>query len=205
MFCEKCGHPLEGSGTFCTNCGHAVIYKDQPAQPKQPVQLNQPVYQQPVQPVYQPYVPVAPAPEPEKRENVAAGIAGAILGAVLGGASIVLLSQLGVVAALSGFLLAVCTLKGYEWLGKKLSTAGIIISVVLMLVTPYIADRIDWAILVMQAWEVGFAEAFLAIPELIDAGYILVEDYLLALGQVYLFVIIGAVSMVIATVKRMKK
>lgn len=202
MNCEKCGRPLEGSGFFCTYCGHSVSYQDQPVQ-SQPVQ--QPVYQQPAQPV-QAYQTPAPAPVPEKRENVFTGIIGALIGAAIGGGSIILLSQLGYVAGLSGLLLAVCTLKGYELLGGKLSTTGIIISIVLMLVTPYIADRMDWAIVVMNQWGgYTFGEAFALIPDLLKYEYIEMGDYLTSLGMVYLFVVIGAVSTVVTTLKQLKK
>ena len=44
------------------------------------------------------------------RENVALGIVGALIGALLGGASILLFSKLGYVASLSGVLIAFATL-----------------------------------------------------------------------------------------------
>ena len=51
-------------------------------------------------------------------ENVPMGLLGALVGAALGGASIILLSQLGYIASISGVILAFCTLKGYQLLGK---------------------------------------------------------------------------------------
>lgn len=134
------------------------------------------------------------APE-VKPDNVVTGTVGALIGAAIGGASIVLLSQLGYVASISGLILAVCTLKGYELLGGRLSTRGIIISLLLVLVTPYLADRIDWAILVMNAYAdmgVTFGEAFAAIPELIREEAIAMADYLKNLLMIYLFVALGA-------------
>lgn len=214
MNCEKCGRPLEGSGFFCTNCGHAMSYKEQPVQnqPEQPVyqqqnyqqNYQQQGYQQSAyqQPTYQPAAPAAA----QKKENILTGIVGALIGAAIGGASIILLSQLGYVAGLSGLLLAVCTLKGYELLGGKLGTTGIIVSIVLMLVTPYIADRMDWAIVVMNQWGgYTFGEAFALIPDLLKYEYIEMGDYLASLGMVYLFVVIGAISTVITTLKQLKK
>ena len=94
-------------------------------------------------PVAQPVV--NPAEIPEKQENMFTGIIGALLGAAIGGASIVLLGQLGYVASISGLILAVCTLKGYELLGKSRGTVGTILCVLLMLITPYIAYRISFA------------------------------------------------------------
>lgn len=61
----------------------------------------------------------------KKRENIVAGAVGAFLGAMLGGACIVMLGQLGYVAALSGMVMAVCALKGYELLGGRLSVKGV--------------------------------------------------------------------------------
>ena len=56
--------------------------------------------------------------------------------------------QLGYVAAISGAIMAVCALKGYELLGGKLTKKGVIISVVIMIVMTYVGDRVDWAITV---------------------------------------------------------
>lgn len=129
-----------------------------------------------------------------KPENVLTGVVGALIGAVLGGASIVLLSQLGFVASISGLILAVCTLKGYELLGGQLTKRGIIISCLLMAITPYIADRIDWAIVIAQAFAddgVTLGMAFAAVHEVIAESDML-GDYFLSLGMIYLFVIIGA-------------
>lgn len=133
-------------------------------------------------------------PAAVKPENVLTGVVGALIGAVLGGASIVLLSQLGFVASVSGLILAVCTLKGYELLGGQLTKKGIIISCVLMAITPYIADRIDWAIIIAQTFAgegVTLGMAFAAVHEVIAENDML-GDYFMSLGMIYLFVVIGA-------------
>ena len=127
-------------------------------------------------------------------ENMILGIVGALIGALLGGASIVLLSQMGYVASISGVILAFCTLKGYELLAKGLSKKGIVICIVLMVLAPFIADWICWALVLMEAWAdygVTFAEAFVTIPALLEDGTIAMEDYLMDLGMLYLFVVLG--------------
>lgn len=132
--------------------------------------------------------------EQGKSENVMTGVVGALIGAVLGGASIILLSQLGFVASISGVILAVCTLKGYELLGGRLSKRGIVISCVLMAVMPYIADRLDWAIVIAQTFAdegVTLGMAFAAVHNVI-AENDMVADYFSSLAMVYLFVVIGA-------------
>ena len=62
--------------------------------------------------------------EQKKRENVPAGIVGAFLGSLIGVACAVLIGQLGYVASVSGLVMAVCALKGYELLGGSLTKKG---------------------------------------------------------------------------------
>ena len=137
--------------------------------------------------------------EVKKPENVMTGIVGALIGAAIGGASIVLLSQMDVIASISGIILAVCTMKGYELLGGRMTKKGIVISVLLMLAMPYLADRIDWAIRIMnQAQSEGlawtFGESFQVIPQMIEAGIIEEETYVANLVQLYLFTGLGVVA-----------
>lgn len=127
-------------------------------------------------------------------ENVALGFMGALVGAVLGGASIVLLSQLGYVASLSGVLLAFCTLKGYQLLGKSMSKKGIVLCVLLMVVTPFLADWADWAIYLMKDYDIAFGDAFVFFGELLLGGFVEMDVYLKNLGMIYLFVALGALG-----------
>ncbi len=127
-------------------------------------------------------------------ENVLLGVIGALIGAILGGASIILLSEMGYVASISGLILAFCTLKGYELLAKELSKKGMVICIVLMLVTPFLADLLGWGIVIrrdLPELGAGLLEAMLLVPALIEAEMIALSDYLINLGMVYLFVIMG--------------
>ena len=136
----------------------------------------------------------APA-EVKAPENVVLGLIGALVGAILGGASIILLSQLGYIASISGFILAVCTLKGYELLGKRLSKKGIVLCVVLMIVTPFLADWIDWAIYLMKdypEYELTIVDSCILMGELMAEGYVDMFEYFKNLGMIYLFVVLGA-------------
>lgn len=136
----------------------------------------------------------APA-EVKAPENVLLGLIGALVGAVLGGASIILLSQLGYIASISGFILAICTLKGYELLGKRLSKKGIVLCVILMIVTPFVADWIDWAIFLMKDYpEYGLTlvDSCIMLGELMAEGFVDMFEYVKNLGMIYLFVILGA-------------
>ena len=135
----------------------------------------------------------APA-EVQAPENVFLGLIGALIGAILGAASIILLSQLGYIASISGFILAFCTLKGYELLAKGLSTKGVILCAVLMLLTPFVADYLDWAIMIYRelgSYGFTFGECLQLIPEFLKDGTITMGEYLKNLGMIYLFVIMG--------------
>jgi hypothetical protein len=136
----------------------------------------------------------APAEVPAP-ENFLLGLIGALVGAILGGASIILLSQIGYIASISGFILAICTLKGYELLGKRLSGKGIALCILLMIVTPFLADWIDWAIYLMRdypEYELTIVDACIAMAGLMAEGYVDMAEYLKNLGMIYLFVVLGA-------------
>lgn len=141
---------------------------------------------------------------PGKPENVLAGVVGALLGCLLGVGCIVLLGQLGYVAALSGIVLAVCTLKGYELLGGRLSTKGIVIACVLMLAMTYVGYRLDWAITVAKYFEASLTDSYRAIPYLIDEEILDGGVYTGELIKLYAFTLIGAIPTIINSVKNWK-
>ena len=172
MNCPHCGAEAPEFAVFCSSCGASLSTEQESPVSEAPVILK-------------------------KQENMLTGIVGALLGAAIGAGAIILLGQLGFVASISGFILAVCTLKGYELLGGKLTTKGTIISLILLLITPYIADRLDWAILITKEFSsegVTFGQAFAAVPGLIEEGAIVKGDYIKNLLLLYGFTLLGAFS-----------
>ncbi len=146
----------------------------------------------------------------QKKENIIGGIVGALLGSLLGALSVLVLSQLGYVAALSGVIMAVCVLKGYEMLGGKLTKKAVVISVIIMILMTYFADRVDWAIILLR--DAGGAEAgynifecyrlvsYAVAEEIIDFG-----SYVGNLLLLYLFVALGAVPTILGKMKEKKE
>ena len=133
------------------------------------------------------------------RENVALGFVGALIGALLGGASILLFSKMGYIASLSGVLIAFATLGGYRLLAKGMGKAGMIICIVLMLITPFLANALDLVLtlheeLSMYGMTMGDTASFLV--ELLGSDQEVLMAYLKDLGMLYLFVVIGAVGIV---------
>lgn len=142
--------------------------------------------------------------EAETPANMAAGIVGALGGALLGAIVVVIFGRLGYVTALSGLIAAVCALKGYELLAKKMSVKGAIIACVAMLAMIYLGHRADWALEVASYFEVDFFTAFRAIPMLIREGAIEMGNYLRGLLMVYFFAIVGALPTIINSLKGQK-
>ncbi|NCB91706.1 MAG: hypothetical protein EOM40_03920 [Clostridia bacterium] len=140
----------------------------------------------------------------QKKENVVGGIVGALLGSLVGVFAIVILGQLGYVAALSGVVMGICALKGYELLAGKLSTKGVVISAVVMIIMVYMGYQTDWAITVASYFETGFFESFRAIPQLISEGYIESSNYYGNLALSYLFTAGGAIPTVMSSMKNRK-
>lgn len=132
-------------------------------------------------------------------ENVIAGVVGAFLGALIGGALIVILGQLGYVAAISGLVMGVCTIKGYELLGGRLSTKGIAISIILMVFMVYLSNRMDWALQIASVFEAGMFESFRAVPYFQSEGGL--PGYVSGLVILYAFTALGALPTIVSLVR----
>ena len=92
--------------------------------------------------------------------------------------------------------MGVCTIKGYELLGKKLSKLGIGISIFFMLVMILFVHQLDWAILVTREVGTDVFTAFSYFTNYLLSGGEVHYTYWLNLGLLYLFTGIGAYSMV---------
>ena len=128
----------------------------------------------------------------QKPENVLAGTFGALLGAILGGGVVLLLGRLGYVATLSGIAVVYCTMVFYDLFAGRKAKKGLAICLLLIAVTPYIADRIDWALLLMkESGVMTFGEAFVRVPDMIGDA-IVAKDYFVHLLMLYGFAVVGA-------------
>lgn len=141
----------------------------------------------------------------KKHENIIGGVVGALLGSVIGIISIVIFSQLGYISILSGIIMAICTLKGYELLSGKLTKKGAAFSVILILVMTYIGDRMDWAITIAREFETDLFEGFQVVPYLLEIGIIESSTYWYNLLMLYFFTVLGGVSIVYTMMKEKKK
>lgn len=138
--------------------------------------------------------------EQQKRENVIGGTVGAVLGSLLGVLCIVVLGQLGYVASVSGAVMAIGVLKGYEMLGGKLTKKGVIISSVIMLIMTYVGNQLDWAIELFtkaggSAHGLNLFDCYRLVPMMVFNLYReeLMGSYIVNLIMIYVFLLLGAV------------
>ncbi len=101
--------------------------------------------------------------------NWIAGIVGALIGVVIGVAAWVGIYQLGYIAGIAGFIMLICSIKGFEMLGGGLNIPAIIICVVLDLGAVYFAHNIAIAVSIMQELDgYSFTSAYKYIPYLLE-------------------------------------
>ena len=146
--------------------------------------------------------------EEEKPQNLAAGLVGALLGSLLGMAALVLIGQLGYVAALSGLIMSVCALRGYEKLGGRLSGKGIAISAVLVVMMTDLGNQMDWAVSLYRElkdyYDLTFFDVFRMIPGLVAEDALDGGQYYGGLVMQYMFVLLGAVPTIRSALRNRK-
>lgn len=182
-------------------------YQQQPNQPSGYQQPNQPngFQQQPNgYPQQQPngYPQQGPTIVPSSVDNVAMGTLGAFLGSLIGAACIVILGRIGIVSALSGVVMALCALIGYEKLGGALTIRGIVISIAFILIMTFVGDYIDWGFVVSEQLGYGLFEALGDIPRLLERRIIDTGNYMGNLVRLYLFAAIGAVPTILSFMRK---
>lgn len=151
----------------------------------------------------------------EIKENVLAGLVGAFLFALVGGALWFAFYLFGFIAGISGLIGAICAIKGYSIFAKKESTRGIILSVVMALLVIVLAWYLclgydiynayqDW----YNAGEVDFTLTFF---ESVQAAPIFLSDseigpaYFGDLALGLLFCIVAGGSYVANKIKNAKR
>ena len=107
-----------------------------------------------------------------KRENILLGIIGAILGSIPGLIVWLLLSKLGVIAAISGVILIAGTLLGYSFFAKKVSALGFIFCIAVVLFMVFFATKLSWCIEIHSEFKdfLTFKECFSDFSSLLKAA-----------------------------------
>ncbi len=93
-----------------------------------------------------------------QEENVLAGVVGAFLFALVGGALWFVLYQIGYLAAISGLVGVICAIKGYSFFSKKESTKGVVIATIMAVLVLVIAWYLCIGSDIKAAYEMWFEE-----------------------------------------------
>lgn len=148
-----------------------------------------------------------------KQENIFAGIVGALLFAIIGGAVYFGIYQLGYIAGICGFIMFMLSNFGYSlFSGVKNSMKGIITAIIMTVVMLFVSEYICLAFDIYKAFgqegiEVSFAEALNYIPDFMQVSEVragVIKDLLFAyaLGALATF---GSVKQAIAKNKEAQK
>ncbi len=104
-------------------------------------------------------------------DNKVLGVIGALLGSALGIGIWCLIGLFGRVAVIGGFALCLGALGGYFLLGKGMSRTGLIFTAVIIILSVYLAVRLDYAISVYRALDksVSLGSCFVSVMKLLEA------------------------------------
>lgn len=144
-----------------------------------------------------------------KDENILKGLLGAFLGSFVGLLIIVIFSNFGIVASISGSVMASLTVKYYKKFAGDMSKTGLIISVIVMIIMTLLALNISISLEIVKVqnqsgYMPNFIYIFTNIYYLIKINYINLGYYLSRLVLLYLFMFIGAYSVIRNNLKNLK-
>lgn len=142
--CEQCGSTAEDLSCYEINGGYHFLCTECTGSIESSLQQNQ----QNVK---------------AQKSHFAAGLIGAFLGSLIGCVLWILIYKLGYIAGIAGAVTAICAMKGYEMLGGHLDKKGVIGSVIIMLISIFLANKLAWS------WE--------AYDALKDYGYTFFDCY----------------------------
>lgn len=153
--CPNCGAEMPAENEFCTACGANNFYGAA-------AQQTNPVPPAPLEPL------------PEKPVNVPAGIAGAVLFALAGGALYFGIYQIGIIAGLCGFIMFFLANLGYGIfsgnMGKTTVTrivTCIVVTVVILFLAEYVSVAFDiYKAIKAEGFAMSFSDVLRGMPEL---------------------------------------
>ncbi|MEE3417316.1 MAG: hypothetical protein VZR53_18455 [Prevotella sp.] len=182
--CECCGKPMDSINVYNISGGISFLCEDCYAK------INQSLKE-------------AQFDEENTEENVLGGFFGALCGSIVGAIVIVIVAQLGYVAVLSGIVMGVTTIYGYEKLGKKLSGKGVAISALVMIAMVFVAEIVQWNIVFSREIGIDFFDGLSIFGTFLGDGEIK-TDFIISLMESYAFTALGAIPAVYSSLKKRK-
>lgn len=139
----------------------------------------------------------APALE-VKGENIVLGIVGAVLGALVGAALIVILDKIGYVASISGVVMAYLSLFLYTKFAGKLSVKGIIVCIVIMIITVFVTEWLLYSFAFykeLKPYGYTLGDIVKGLPQLLELGEIK-GNFITNILMLYGFTALGAIPQI---------
>ena len=131
------------------------------------------------------------------REQFFYGLVGALIGSLVGVLLIVLLSYIGIVASIAGYVMAILTINFYKKFAGAISMNGLLICILVMIIMTFFALNLSFTIKIMLEYNsAGYSSNFFYIFKnffrLLSNGTINKGVYLSSMILLYLFNFIGA-------------
>ena len=106
--------------------------------------------------------------KPTNKTSVGKGILGGFIGSLIGVAAWIIIYQFGYIAGITGFVMALCVFKGYEFLGGRLDKKSVWICIGISVLMLLVAELICLVLEIYNEFSVYYAismlDAFLALP-----------------------------------------
>lgn len=202
--CNKCGTQAEDQSNFCTSCGSSdfTVVETNNEQPIQ--QFN--VQAQGYQPTYAPVYPAQNLENDKGNGNILFGIVGAFLFSLIGGLLYFLAYQVGVIAGVCGLVIFVLANVGYNLFakGNKNSTASLIVSIIMTIVTIFLAEYFSISFEIFQVFKdqgVTIFDAIASTPRFLSDDE-LAAAFAKDLVYAYIFGFIASVSVIVKARKK---
>lgn len=125
------------------------------------------------------FLNIAEATQELKPVNLPLGIVGALLGSCIGVAVWVIIYKLGFIAGITGFIMAVCSFKGYEILGGRIDKKGIwislAVSIIMLAMTEYISLGLEIHSAFSEYYSITIFDAIRSVPDFLSESDVMAE------------------------------
>lgn len=195
--CNHCNTVLDDETNFCVNCGSSDLTFTS-TQPN----MNNPQIPAPAD------IPQPANTVPSGNGNVVAGIVGAFLFALIGGALYFVVYQMGYVASICGLATFVLASFGYDLFSRsKHSTIGMITAAIAFIATIYAAEYLCISFEIFQVYKdigITFFDAVRATSEFLKDEE-LMRAFIGDLVFAYVFGIVAVIGNIVSAVKAKKQ
>lgn len=134
------------------------------------------------------------------------GVFGSLIGALIGLVVWCLIGSLGYISAIGGIVICLGAVFGYILLAEDMDAFGAIVSIVIVIATVYLGERITFAMALKKALElfsdndVSFMKCFIHIDDLLEAVD-MKSDYIEDMVKSYIFTAVGGGFMFVKAFK----